>query len=102
MTMKKTFFALLIALLTLPTTMNAQNYAQLWNQASKAEREDLPQTQAKVLEKIIAKAEKEQVYGQLLKAALTHARAIASISPDSLEPAVKRLEQREQQARGDD
>lgn len=99
MTMKKTFFALLIALLTLPTTMNAQNYAQLWNQASKAEREDLPQTQAKVLEKIIAKAEKEQAYGQLLKAALTHAQAMASIAPDSLEPAVKRLEQREQQAK---
>ena len=48
------------------------------------------------LQKIEVKAAKEQAYGQLLKSTLLHARLQAEVAPDSLRPAVSRLEQQEQ------
>ena len=43
---------------------------------------------------IVAKAEKEKAYGQLLKAELNAAQVMSLIAPDSLKPAVQRIQQR--------
>ena len=99
MYMKKAFLIASIALFFMSMSMNAQTYSSLWKEVTIAENDDLPQTQREKLKKIIAKAEKEKAYGQLLKALLTDAQAAAAVSPDSLAPAVERLKEREQQAK---
>ena len=71
-----------------------QTYSALWNKVAEAEKKDLPQTQREVLEQIVKKAEQERAFGQLMKAELKAAQVQASIAPDSLAPAVKRLEAR--------
>ena len=71
-----------------------QTYSALWNKAAEAEKKDLPQTQREVLEQIVKKAAQERAFGQLMKAELKAAQVQASIAPDSLAPAVKRLEAR--------
>ena len=71
-----------------------QSYTELWKKAAEAERKDLPQTQYKALQAIVAKAEKEKAYGQLLKAELNAAQVMGAIAPDSLKPAVERIRQR--------
>jgi len=81
----------------MPFFLWAQTFSQLWKQVKDAENEDLPKTQIEVLDKIVKKAESEAAYGQLLKAELTKSKVMASVAPDSLKPAVERLELREQQ-----
>ena len=95
--MKKMLLGLALACL-MPMTMFGQTYSELWKEVEKAIVEDLPQTEIEVLRKIAKKAEKEQNYGQLMKAELREASTKCSISPDSLRPAVERLKEREQQA----
>ncbi len=77
-----------------------QSYDTLWKKVREAEYNDLPQSQRKLLAKIIDKAEREAQYGQLMKALLKDAQAACSVSPDSLKPFVERLREREQQAKG--
>ncbi|MCR5271184.1 MAG: alpha-2-macroglobulin [Prevotella sp.] len=77
-----------------------QTYTNLWKQADDAEKKDLPRTQITILQKIVKKAEKEKNYGQLLKAELSAAKAMTDISTDSIKPAVRQLELREQKANG--
>jgi len=69
-----------------------QTYSNLWKQVEEAQERDLPQTELQVLKKIAQKAEKERAYGQLLKASLMQARVQTVVSPDSLKPAVERLQ----------
>ena len=71
-----------------------QTYTALWKQAEEAEKKDLPRTQYDVLMKIVAKAQKEGEYGQLMAAELAGSRVMTIISPDSLQPAVERMEER--------
>ena len=78
----------------LPMWIFGQSYAELWKKAVEAEQKDLPKTQYEVLQKIVAKAEKENAYGQLLKAELNAAQVMSVIAPDSLKPAVERIQQR--------
>ena len=94
--MKKVLLTILTVLLTM--TMQGQTYTSLWQQAENAAKKDLPQTEIEVLRKIASKAEKERNYGQLMKAELNEAATQCRISPDSLRPAVERLEAREAQA----
>ena len=82
---------LLFVLVFMPFNLFGQSYDSLWKQVNEAEKQDLPQTQMTVLEKIIDKAGKEKNYGQLIKARLKHCKAMVEISPDSLQPAVERL-----------
>ena len=77
-----------------PFILFGQSYSALWNQAKEAEEKDLPQTQYKVIQKIVAKAEKEKAYGQLLRAELNAAQVMSVIAPDSLKPAVEKIQQR--------
>ena len=79
--------------------IQGQTYTALWKQAEEAEKKDLPRTQYDVLMKIVAKAQKEGQYGQLMAAELAGSRVMTTISPDSLQPAVERMEQRRQQVK---
>lgn len=85
----------LVAVLLLPLTVAAQTYTALWTQEQAAEKKDLPKTQLDVLRKIAAKAAGEKAYGQLMKAELKTMTVEASVSPDSLMPALRRMETRE-------
>ena len=71
----------------------AQTYKSLWQQVEKAQERDLPQTAMKHLADIVQKARSERAYGQLLKSELLYARLQGEVAPDSLLPAVQRLEQ---------
>ena len=78
----------------LPMWLFGQSYSELWKKANEAEDKDLPKTQYEVLQKIVAKAEKEKAYGQLLKAELNAAQVMSVIAPDSLKPAVEQIQKR--------
>lgn len=94
---KKALVTFILALL-IPLAVRAESYASLWKQYDAAVRKDQPRTQIKVLDNIIAKATRERAYGHLIKAQLMSVQAITSISPDSLAPAVKRMETAESAA----
>ena len=91
--MKKVILTLAV-LLAYMTMAQGQTYTTLWKQVKEAEQQDLPRTQYDILMKIAAKAQKEHQPGQLMKAELQGARVMTVISPDSLLPAVERMEQR--------
>ena len=82
----------------LSMTMQGQTYTALWQQADEAAKKDLPRTRYDVLMKIVKKAQKEGQYGQLMAAELAGSRVMAEVAPDSLQPAVDRIEARRQQA----
>ena len=86
-------------MLFIPLTIMGQTYESLWKQVEQAQNKDLPKTAMTHLRKIEAKASKEKAYGWLLKSSLLYAKLQAEVAPDSLAPAVKRLEQREQAAK---
>ena len=96
--MCKTILSIILSLTLIPASLFGQSYSSLWKQVADAENKDLPKTQIGVLEKITAKAEQNKDYGQLLKANLKTVQLMKDIAPDSLKPAVKRLEQKEQTA----
>ncbi len=103
--MKSRFLAIATAILFISTSISGQTYQSLWKAVEEAQEKDLPQTAMTHLKKIEQKASKEiaatptvttNAYGQWLKAVLLHAKLQAEVAPDSLVPAVQRLEQREQ------
>ena len=75
----------------MPMFIFGQSYSALWKKVQDAEEKDLPKTQYEVLQQIVKKAQKEAQYGQLLKAELMGAQAMAAIAPDSLKPEVDRI-----------
>ena len=79
----------------------SQSYDTLWKQFSTAESKDQPRTQIEILQKIIAKAQKERQYGHLLKAELLNVGCVTSITPDSLSSKVARLVEQEKAAASD-
>ncbi len=91
--MNKKIGMVLAAWLLIPMAMVAQTYSPLWKQVEAAQEKDLPKTALTHLTKIETKARQERAYGQLLKAALTTVKLQGEIAPDSVAPAVKRLEQ---------
>ena len=97
--MKKMVLLLFATWLLVPMTGFSQTYQTLWKQVEEAQDKDLPATALTLLEKIETKATKELAYGQLLKATLLHARLQAEVAPDSLRPAVDRLERQERAAK---
>ncbi len=90
--MKRNFYVLLAVMLLVPMGIFSQTYQEMWKQVEKALDKDLPKTAMEHLQKIEAKAQKERAYGQLLRATLSYARQQSRIAPDSLPPAVVRLE----------
>ncbi|MBR1687757.1 MAG: alpha-2-macroglobulin [Prevotella sp.] len=75
-----------------------QTYKALWKQVEAAQDKDLPQTTIKHLRAIEQKALREKQYGHLMKATLLDAQTQAMVAPDSLQPAVQRLEEQAKQA----
>ena len=98
--MKQKLFIVVTFMLLMPIGLLGQTYKDLWKQVEQAQNKDLPQTAISHLEKIEKKAQTEKAYGQLMQSALLHAKLMAEVAPDSLAPAVARLEQEEQQAQG--
>ena len=82
----------------MPMFMFGQTYSALWKKVQNAEEKDLPKTQYEALQQIVNKAQKEKQYGQLLKAELMRAQAMAAIAPDSLKPELDRIVKRYEQA----
>ena len=91
--MKKLLLATIICLM-MPMFTFSQTYSALWKQVKDAQDNDLPQTEQEALGKIVTKAEKEKVYGQLLKAWLQRAKSQCEVAPDSLKPVVEELKER--------
>ena len=91
--MKKKTLTIIAVMLFIPMWIFGQDYRTLWNKVDDAEEKDLPQTAMTHLITIEEKARKENAYGQLLKATLYHASIEADVAPDSLKPAVERLDQ---------
>jgi len=85
---------MMAALLLVPMGLFSQTYQDMWKQVEQALDKDLPKTAMEHLQKIESKAQKERAYGQLLRATLSYARQQARIAPDSLQPAVVRLEKK--------
>jgi hypothetical protein len=91
--------ALLLLLTMIPMFTHADGFTGLWKQVEVAQGKDLPKDEQKALQVIVDKALAEEAYGHLLKAQLQLMRSLASVSPDSLEPAVMRMVQAEEKAR---
>ena len=90
--MKQKLLIMLAAMLLMPMGIFSQTYQELWKQVEQAQDKDLPKTALEHLQQIEAKAQKAGDYGELLKATLLTSRLQAEVAPDSLQPAVKRLE----------
>lgn len=93
--MKHRIFIVVATILLVPMGLLGQTYQTLWKQVEEAQKKDLPKTAMTHLQKIEQKAMKEKAYGQLLKSTLLHSRLQSEVAPDSLRPAVDRLEQQE-------
>lgn len=91
--MIKKWFALLIVMM-IPVFLFGESYSSLWKKVENAYEKDLPKSEYELLEKIVAKAEKDRDYGQLLTAKLRGVNVMSRIAPDSLQPAIVRLQKR--------
>ena len=91
--MKQKLLIMIAAMLLVPMGLFSQTYQELWKQVEQAQKKDLPKTAMEHLQKIEVKAQKAGDYGQLLKSTLLYSQLQAEVAPDSLLPAVKRLEQ---------
>lgn len=91
--MRRIAIIVISLLVLLPVAAVGQSFSTLWKQATQAEQRDLPRTQVEVLRKIAKKAEAEKSYGQLLRAQLKCLTVMNSVSPDSLLPAIRRMEE---------
>ena len=96
--MKLKSFIIVAMVLLMPLGLFSQTYKELWKQVENAQNKDLPKTVISHLEKIEKKAQGEKAYGQLMRSTLLHAQLLAEVAPDSLIPAVSRLETQEQRA----
>ena len=96
--MKRSRLISLVVAMLMPLATIADSYTSLWKQFDSAMQKDHPQSALKVLAQITDKAQREQEYGQLLKAQVSIAGYETMMSPDSLLPAIERLKYAEQTA----
>ncbi len=94
--MKRNVITLLFAVFAM-TQAVAQTYDNLWKQAAVVQKKDQPRSEIAIMQKIVKKASLQKDYGQLLAAELRQAMLWNAISPDSLAPAIKRMEAQVQQ-----
>ena len=92
--MRRYKLVITVLLACLSMSVQAQDMEEAWGQVAIARQKDLPQTAIEHLQQIEEQAARSNAYGELLKATLLHARLQTEVSPDSLRPAVDRLEQR--------
>ena len=96
--MKKSIFLSMLISLLVPFAALADSYTSLWKQYDSAIAKDHPQTALRVLSQITDKASRERAYGHLLKAQVATANNMATLSADSLLPAVAHLQRAERAA----
>ena len=84
----------IVIFLFISTTVLAQSYDNLWKQYRQYADKDLPKSALTVLDKIKAKAEKENSYGNLLAVLLREVNHQEEISTDSGKVFRERLDQR--------
>ena len=84
----------IVIFLFISTSVLAQSYDNLWKQYRQYADKDLPKSALTVLEKIKAKAEKENNYGNLLAVLLREVNHQEEISTDSGKVFRERLDQR--------
>ena len=84
----------IVIFLFISTSVLAQSYDNLWKQYRQYADKDLPKSALTVLEKIKAKAEKENSYGNLLAVLLREVNHQEEISTDSGKVFRERLDQR--------
>ena len=84
----------IVFFLFISTTVLAQSYNNLWKQYRQYADKDLPKSALTVLDKIKAKAEKENSYGNLLAVLLREVNHQEEISTDSGKVFRERLDQR--------
>ena len=89
---------MMVTCLLVSFAAQAAPYGKLWKKYERSRQRDLPQTSLSVLSEIMQKAESERAYGHLLKAQFADAEVRYELSPDSLLPAVRRIESAEQRA----
>lgn len=89
---------LLIGMVAVAGGQKSHTYDMLWREVKSAQDKDLPQTEIEILGQIAEKAEKEKSFGNLLKAQLLRMKALYRINPDSLKPAVERMEDQQEQS----
>lgn len=94
----KRILILIVTCLLVSFAAQAAPYGKLWKKYERSRQKDLPQTSLSVLSEIMQKAESERAYGHLLKAQFADAEVRYELSPDSLLPAVRRIESAEQKA----
>ncbi|MGM9704642.1 MAG: MG2 domain-containing protein, partial [Prevotella sp.] len=93
---------LIIIFFSISSNAATDTYTALWKQVDDAQRKDLPATQLRILTRIADKATRERAYGHLMKARIQSVYVKGAISPDSLLPAVQRLEAIERQVSSSD
>ena len=79
--MKKAIVSFVLSLM-FPLVLFADGYTSLWKQYNEAETKDLPKTQIKILNKIIAQAKAGKSYGNLLKAEFDKVATASGISDE--------------------
>lgn len=80
-------------------TVYADTYNSMWKKVSEAQSKDLPKTQLEWLNRIAEKAAAAGDWGHLLRATLQRASTQITISPDSADVEIARIEQLENAAR---
>jgi len=84
--------ALALSLGTAPVM--ADPFSGMWKEYNAAVKKDQPRTALAVLQRIQRKAEQRKSYGNLLSALLEERNTLGQLSPDSVDAAEKRLEER--------
>ncbi len=93
MDMKRVYgIMLLCSLLSVGMELQAQSYESLWKQVEQAQKQDLPKSVVRIAEQIAEKAEQEKNVPQLWKAQLCRNAYTEHITPDSLQPNLRRWE----------
>lgn len=80
-------------LLGMSGVMQAQSFERLWQRVEQLEKDDLPKSVVEAAQAIYVKAEKEKNVPQMMKAFLTMTVYRETISPDSLQVDVRKLEE---------
>ncbi len=96
--MKRNIITLLLVVFAMTQTM-AQTYDNLWKQAGNLQKKDQPRSEIAIMQKIVKKATLQKDYGQLLAAEMRQAMLWQAISPDSLAPAIARIERQAEQTK---
>lgn len=92
--MKRILTLTLLLMAAATSLVMADNYDSLWKQAEQARKKDLPREELAITQRIAQQATANKDYGQLLAAQFRSLSIWQDISPDSLAPQLRKLEQR--------